>query len=89
MKVRLSAELRRKVEEAARLNNRTLNAEIVSRLEWGFATGGMSLHRPQTSSNDESLRDEVVELKSQLRALRKDVAEIGRRTQHMLPRVKK
>lgn len=37
MKVRLSAELRRQVEEAARTNNRTLNAEIVSRLEMSFA----------------------------------------------------
>lgn len=36
MKVRLSAELRKQVEEAARTNNRTLNAEIVSRLERSF-----------------------------------------------------
>jgi hypothetical protein len=37
MKVRLSAELRKQVEEAARTNNRTLNAEIFSRLEMSFA----------------------------------------------------
>lgn len=36
MKVRLSALLRQQVEEAARANNRTLNAEIVSRLERSF-----------------------------------------------------
>lgn len=36
MKVRLSALLRQQVEEAARANNRTLNAEIVSRLEHSF-----------------------------------------------------
>lgn len=36
MKVRLSAELRRQVEAAARANNRTLNSEIVSRLERSF-----------------------------------------------------
>jgi len=36
MKVRLSADLRRKVEDAARLNNRTLNSEIVFRLEASF-----------------------------------------------------
>jgi hypothetical protein len=36
MKVRLSAILRQQVEEAARRNNRTLNSEIVSRLERSF-----------------------------------------------------
>jgi len=36
MKVRLSADLRRKVEEAAKLNNRTLNSEIAFRLETSF-----------------------------------------------------
>ncbi|WP_137871270.1 Arc family DNA-binding protein [Sphingopyxis sp. 2PD] len=36
MKVRLSADLRRKVEGAAKLNNRTLNSEIVFRLESSF-----------------------------------------------------
>jgi BMFP domain-containing protein YqiC len=36
MKVRLSADLRRKVEDAAKLNNRTLNSEIVYRLEASF-----------------------------------------------------
>lgn len=47
MKVRLSSALRRQVEEAARTNNRTLNSEIVSRLERTFredaddATAGM------------------------------------------------
>lgn len=45
MKVRLSAELRKQVEEAARTNNRTLNSEIVSRLEKSFADSGMVIHR--------------------------------------------
>ena len=43
MKIRLSAELRRQVENAAKENNRTLNSEIVSRLERTFredAKGG-------------------------------------------------
>ncbi|WP_436253896.1 Arc family DNA-binding protein [Neorhizobium sp. LjRoot104] len=38
MKIRLSAELRRQVEAAAKSNNRTLNSEIVSRLEASFRT---------------------------------------------------
>lgn len=36
MKIRLSAVLRQQVEEAAKANNRTLNSEIVSRLERTF-----------------------------------------------------
>lgn len=36
MKVRLSADLRRQVEDAAKQNNRTLNSEIVFRLETSF-----------------------------------------------------
>ncbi|MEC5291300.1 MULTISPECIES: Arc family DNA-binding protein [unclassified Aurantimonas] len=37
MKVRLSSTLRQQVEEAAKRNNRTLNGEIVARLEKSFA----------------------------------------------------
>jgi hypothetical protein len=36
MKVRLSADLRQKIEDAARQNNRTMNSEIVARLELSF-----------------------------------------------------
>jgi hypothetical protein len=36
MKVRISADLREKIEKAARENNRTMNAEIVARLERSF-----------------------------------------------------
>ena len=36
MKVRLSADLREKIEASARRNNRTMNAEIVARLERSF-----------------------------------------------------
>ena len=54
MKVRLSAELRRRVEEAARENNRTLNSEIVFRLEASF--GDVS------PSRDGALVDRLAEL---------------------------
>ena len=37
MKIRVSAFLRGQIEEAARLNNRTMNAEIIARLEWTFS----------------------------------------------------
>lgn len=36
MKVRLSSDLRQKIEIAARANNRTMNAEIGARLEQSF-----------------------------------------------------
>jgi hypothetical protein len=36
MKIRLSADLRRRIETAARNNNRTMNAEIGARLEQSF-----------------------------------------------------
>jgi hypothetical protein len=36
MKVRLSADLRQKIENAAHRNNRTMNSEIVARLEQSF-----------------------------------------------------
>lgn len=36
MKIRLSSALRRQIEDAARANNRTLNSEVVSRLERTF-----------------------------------------------------
>lgn len=40
MKLRLSSDLRQNVEEFAKRNNRTMNAEIVTRLEQSFATDG-------------------------------------------------
>jgi hypothetical protein len=43
MKVRLSANLRQKIETAARDNNRTMNAEIVARLEQSFREEGRAV----------------------------------------------
>jgi len=36
MKIRISAALRQRIEEAAKRNNRTMNGEIVARLEKSF-----------------------------------------------------
>jgi hypothetical protein len=36
MKVRISAALRQRIEDAAKRNNRTMNGEIVARLEKSF-----------------------------------------------------
>lgn len=40
MKIRLSPELKAKIGETAKANNRTLNAEIVTRLEESFSRSG-------------------------------------------------
>ena len=49
MKLRLSADLRQKIESAARQNNRTMNAEIVMRMETSFAAGDNWLNRLNAS----------------------------------------
>lgn len=61
MKVRLSAELRKQVEEAARTNNRTLNSEIVSRLERSFSDNGMVINRDNPQSVEVSALWKAVE----------------------------
>ena len=40
MKIRLSPELKAKIDAAAKANNRTLNAEITTRLEETFSGAG-------------------------------------------------
>jgi hypothetical protein len=42
MKIRLSPDLKARIDEAAKANNRTLNAEITARLEITFAEGSPS-----------------------------------------------
>ena len=37
MKIRVSTFLRSQIEEAARINNLTMNAEIIARLDWTFS----------------------------------------------------
>jgi hypothetical protein len=65
MKVRLSAELRKMVEEAARSNNRTLNAEIVSRLERSFkeASDATMEQRLRLLEKDYVSREEFADFK--------------------------
>lgn len=36
MKIRLAPELRSQIEASAKLNERTLNAEVAARLQWSF-----------------------------------------------------
>lgn len=68
MKVRLSADLRRNIAEAAARNNRTLNSEIVFRLENSFlgdGRGDLSLPERPTSAVD------LAQLEKRIAALEK------------------
>jgi ubiquinone biosynthesis protein UbiJ len=87
MKVRLSAELRRQVEAAARANNRTLNSEIVSRLERSFEEEATSDARsklaaerilrmnltgqPDPMKEIDALKEQVADLEKRLSELEK------------------
>lgn len=90
LRIRLPEALKTKVQALAAENHRSMNAEIVSRLEWSIAYDDMSLKRePPPAMPTSSLEEEVASLKTQLRNLRKQVGEIDTRTQHLLPTKKK
>ena len=55
MKVRLSADLRQKIEDAARRNNRTMNSEIVARLERSFREEGVAVSPLPSADHEERL----------------------------------
>jgi hypothetical protein len=55
MKVRLSAELRQKIEVAARRNNRTMNSEIVARLEQSFREEAVTAGPLPSTDHEERL----------------------------------
>lgn len=77
MKVRLSAELRKQVEEAARTSNRTLNSEIVSRLERSFADSSMVIHRDAPQSVEVSALWKAIEdLNTKVASLQKLELEV-------------
>jgi Arc-like DNA binding domain len=55
MKVRLSADLRQKIERAAERNNRTMNSEIVARLEQSFREEGHAVSPLPSTDHEERL----------------------------------
>lgn len=76
MKVRLSLELRRQVETAAKQNRRTLNAEISSRLEASFAAeGGEVVQLPVGASPLEERVKALEERLAEVEALTKKWAK--------------
>jgi Arc-like DNA binding domain len=71
MKVRLSADLRQKIETAARGNNRTMNAEISARLEQSFRVERRVVRPVQTSV----LEQRVAKLERSIVSVVADIAE--------------
>jgi Arc-like DNA binding domain len=55
MKVRLSADLRQKIERAAVRNNRTMNSEIAARLEQSFREEGSAVSPLPSTDHEERL----------------------------------
>src|ERR1700722_14044874 len=55
MKVRLSADMRQKIESAAGRNNRTMNSEIVARLEQTFREEGVTVSPLPSTDYEERL----------------------------------
>lgn len=68
MKVRLSADLRRKIADAAQENNRTLNSEIVFRLDASFRDYATQAVPVDQASELETLRAQVRALESRVPA---------------------
>ena len=58
MKIRLSPDLKARIDEAAKANNRTLNAEITARLEITFVEGSPSCCFSESRMR-ELIRDEL------------------------------
>lgn len=83
LRIRLPEALKAKVQALAAENHRSMNAEIVSRLEWSIAYGDMSLNRePLPAASTSSLEEDVADLqetvgklKSELQALRRKVED--------------
>ena len=75
MKIRLSPELRRQVEEAARANNRTMNSEIVSRLEASFRDAG-STKSPESYETRIAKNDDISVVQGRLTEIENRMREI-------------
>ncbi|WP_439395193.1 Arc family DNA-binding protein [Bradyrhizobium sp. PMVTL-01] len=69
--VRLPDGMREKLAEAAQANNRTMNAEIVSRLEQSLSGGTLLTIRENTAE-----ADMIWEMSDILRAVRSELREV-------------
>jgi hypothetical protein len=84
MKVRLSADLRQKIEISARDNNRTMNAEIGARLEQSFRKEGRAVSLVSSPNLEERLDNIERQLVDRLL----DVTALSDRLSAMEKRVK-
>ncbi|ESX80233.1 DNA-binding protein [Mesorhizobium sp. LSHC420B00] len=83
--IRLPDGMRDQINEAAKINGRTMTAEIVTRLRMSFESEGKS----PSGEPVRPLEEEVAELKSQLKILTRRMNDVDTRTQHLLPAKKK
>lgn len=74
MKIRLPVKLRIKIEDAARLNRRKMNAEIVARLEAAFTNNDADA--PATTWEVAQLRDDLTKLQVEVATLKGDLKKI-------------
>lgn len=69
MKLRISADLRQKIETSARENNRTLNSEIVARLEKSYQPGNLRIFKQGDPDSPVGIQKRVAQLEEQVAKL--------------------
>ena len=76
--IRMPPNMREQLTEAARKNNRSMNAEVISRLEQSFkATGGQN-----------ELREDIISLRQEITHLRETITQPAPTPPHFLKRKK-
>ncbi len=69
MKLRISADLRQKIEMSAKENNRTLNSEIVSRLEKSYQPTNLRIFKQGDPDSPKGVEKRVAQLEEQMAEL--------------------
>lgn len=69
MKLRISAELRRKIEISAKENNRTLNSEIIERLEQSYRRPNLRFFKKGDSASPLAVEKRIAKLEEQVAKL--------------------
>jgi hypothetical protein len=81
MKLRISAALRHQIEEAAKINNRTMNSEVIARLEQSFDKQIPRLSflkkAQQSATGYSDHENRLAQLENQLETLKKCLAGAG------------
>ena len=69
MKLRISAELRRKIEISAKENNRTLNSEIIDRLEHSYRRPNVRFFKKGDPDSPLGVEKRIAKLEEQVAKL--------------------